>query len=80
MSLNPVIYEWKDPSRGTGIKAGFVAQQVEKVFPQAVVSAGTGIKGVDPNAINALLVKAVQELSAKVDKLQAEIELLKTKK
>ena len=37
MTLKPVTYEWKDPRSGDGPCIGFIAQEVEKVIPQAVV-------------------------------------------
>jgi hypothetical protein len=37
MQLRPVSYEWKNVEEGEGQKLGFVAQEVEKVIPQAVV-------------------------------------------
>jgi hypothetical protein len=51
-----------------------VAQEVERVFPQAVVSAGgNGDKGVDPNAILALTVDTVQKQGRLIEQLQAKI-------
>lgn len=64
--LIPTSYEWRDGGRGRGKKAGFIAQEVEKVFPQAVVSAGGDLKGVDPNALIAVLVAEVQQLRKRV--------------
>lgn len=37
MQLNPVSYEWKNAKEGEGTKIGFIAQEVEKIIPQAVV-------------------------------------------
>ena len=75
--LNPVFYQFKDT---LGInRAGFIAQEVEKVFPEAVVPAGENLKGVDPNAINALLVKSIQELKLKNDELEKRILILESK-
>ena len=69
--LRPRLYRWKDGTSGRSGNAGFVAQEVEQVFPQAVAPAGNGMKGVDPNAILALLVKEVQELRKRVAALEA---------
>jgi hypothetical protein len=81
MSLSPRFYNWKDAAKRDGkVHAGFVAQEVERVFPQAVVSAGgNGDKGVDPNAILALTVEAVQKQARLIEQLQAEIQELKAK-
>ena len=60
-------FQWKAGGRGTRI--GFIAQEVKKVLPEA--SAGEdGSMGVKTNAIVSVLVKAVQELSAKVEALE----------
>ena len=62
LKLNPVFYDWKDTKvRDTQNHAGFVAQDVAKVFPQAVVNAGTNLKGVDANAIVSLAVRSIQD-------------------
>ena len=68
--LHAVYYEWKDKGRGPGGHAGFIAQEVEKVFPLAVVPAGDGLKGIDPNAINAALLLEIQNLRKRVAVLE----------
>ena len=71
--LRPVFYEWNDAEkekRDAKQHVGFVAQEVQRVLPQAVVSAGEGLLGVDANSINAALVKAVQELDARIALLE----------
>jgi hypothetical protein len=35
-ALNPVTFNWIDPNQGSGSQVGFIAQQVEQVFPQLV--------------------------------------------
>ncbi len=69
-ALIPITYEWKNPSRGTGTKAGFIAQSVEKVYKPAVVSAGVALKGVESNALIAALVAEVQALRKRVAALE----------
>jgi hypothetical protein len=65
-------YQWKNPLiKDDKIHAGFSAQQVESVFPQAIVGGGLDengnlVKGIDPNAMVALAIKAIQELDAKL--------------
>ena len=79
-ALNPVKFDWKK----TGLKSqGFVAQEVESVLPHCVVGEdyiegekGTG-KAIKTAGIVASAVKAIQELSAKVDTMQTEINNLK---
>ena len=55
-----------DPSR-----VGVIAQELEEVFPEAVKENVHGHKTVSPDAINWALLKAVQELSAKVEALES---------
>ena len=37
MQLRPVSYKWLNPKNGTAQEIGFIAQEVEKVVPEAVV-------------------------------------------
>jgi hypothetical protein len=76
--LSPVTYEWKDENRDTQIHAGFIAQEVEKVLPQAVVSAGNGFKGIDPNAILALVVRAIQGFAQSITTVVLNATTVKT--
>lgn len=69
--LRPVTFEWKDVGRGKGTKQGFIAQEVERVYPNAVVSAGTNLRGIDSNAMLAALVLEVQELRKRIAALEA---------
>lgn len=55
------LYTLKDTE---GRSAGVIAQEVEKVLPEAVTTAEDGFKAVDYGAIVALLVAAVKELKA----------------
>ena len=77
-ALRPVRYDWK-PGYGNDRKdqLGFIAQEVEVVFPDAVSewAAKEGeeaYKTVGPAALIPVLVKAIQELSAKVAALEAK--------
>ncbi len=73
LKLNPVNFDWKsqvgqetDGRRGSHI--GFIAQDVEKLFPYLVFTDEiTGKKSLAYNNFIPLIVKAIQELSAKVD-------------
>lgn len=73
--LHGVSYVWKDSGKpGMGV----IAQEVEKVMPQAVTTdPDTGLKSVEYNQLIAPLIEAVKELQAENAALKAEIEALK---
>ena len=76
MSLNPVSFNWK--SNKEFVSAGFIAQEVEKVFPEYVVEnmleengiTYKGLTGGMTGGIVPVLVKAIQELKAELDTLK----------
>jgi hypothetical protein len=80
--LNPVEFDWK--KSGEHIDAGFIAQEVENIFPEYVVEnisnegeeERKGLTGGMTSGIVAHLVKAIQELKADNDSLKARIETL----
>jgi len=67
--LNPVSYNKIGFEEN---EVGFIAQEVEKFLPQLVREDEKGIKSLAYGNMNAILVKAIQEL-------KAEIEILKSK-
>lgn len=68
-------FEWK--RNGAKISNGYVAQELEKVIPGSTYEVeqadGTSLKQIDSGAIIPYLSKAIQELSAKVDALEARL-------
>jgi hypothetical protein len=76
-ALLPRYFYWKDPDGGADIEKGrqlgFYAQEVQAVCEEA---SPTGL-GIFDRSIVALLVKATQELNAKVEALTAEVNTLK---
>ncbi len=79
-------YKYKDDETASGI--GPIAQDLVSIFPEKVVKtddgAGTDLpSGVQPWSIGTSftweLIKAVQELSAKVEALETEVAALKAK-
>lgn len=70
--LNGVTYLWnskKFPERNFDnlIQAGFLAQDVEKVYPEAVMKDDKGYYAMNYNAIIPLLSEAIKELNAKTE-------------
>lgn len=83
-ALEPVNYVLKDDVEATP-RVGFLAQQVRPLVPEAVYDTGETLEGFDPNetklamdysALIPVLVKAVQELSNKVEALEARVAAL----
>ncbi|RYZ93992.1 MAG: tail fiber domain-containing protein, partial [Proteobacteria bacterium] len=85
-SLRGVEFDWNEKSRAVGTHAiGVIAQEVEKVFPTAVMEdASTGYKKVDYAVLVAPLIQAFNEMGTRVanlfsasEKHEAEIAHLK---
>lgn len=86
MGLNTVMqmkvrdYEWK--ADGQTVNAGFVAQELYDVYPQAVLKGDEGELDskeggtwmVNYAGITPLLTKAIQELNGKVDEVKADVQ------
>ena len=64
------ISEHTDTNKKNKLHLGVSAQEIEAILPQAVTNDENGIKGVTYTDIIPLLLKAIQELSAKVKKLE----------
>jgi hypothetical protein len=72
--LRGVTYTRDDNVDG-GQQLGVIAQEVEEVFPQVVLTADDerGTKSVDYGRLTGALIEAVKELSAKVKELEARL-------
>ena len=70
--LRGVKYKWKASEMGGNEHIGFIAQELEKEFPELVGGSGQeeNMKGVYYAQMTAVLLEAVKELSAKVDELE----------
>lgn len=73
LDLMPVEFRFKTDPEERSPRLGFIAQEVEKVFPEAVEVGPDGMKGIDTNCIVALLAQALKEQQAEIDLLQAQI-------
>ena len=84
MALKPRLYDWKE-GKGANIKnaRGFIAQEFEEVFPDLIDEwKDEAPEGEEPyksvrQDLIPVLVKAIQELNAKVEAQAAEIATLK---
>jgi hypothetical protein len=83
-SLRVVKYNWNTQADDEPKELGFIAQEVETVFPSLVQEsiadgADRSYKSIKTSVIPFILVKALQELSAKNDALEARLAALEAK-
>lgn len=77
LKLRGVSFEYRDPAaihqRG-GRQAGFIAQEVEKIFPEWVQPGIQGYKALTlPVAFSALTVEAIREQQNQIEHLKSEL-------
>ena len=70
LSISGNTYDWNEKSGKEGHDVGVIAQEVLKVLPEAVTTRDNGYLAVDYQRIVPLLVEAIKELSAKVERLE----------
>jgi len=75
-NLNPVAYNWKADNHAD---EGLIAQEVEKLVPNAVNQDGDGYYSMDYSKLVTHLVKGMQEQQEQIESLKSEIENLKEK-
>ena len=81
LKVNGVRYDWKQeefPEKNFSDKnqIGFIAQEIEKIFPEMVVTDEKGFKSVDYAHITPVLVEAIKELTMRNEKLEAKNQTL----
>ena len=68
MELQPVSYNWKSDNSSD---IGFIAQEVEKIFPEVVhTNPTTNLKSIDYPKLTVFLVQALQEQQKEIDQLK----------
>ena len=79
LKLEPVTYSMKSDENNQQVM-GFVAQEVEKLFPEIVkeisLRDGTSYKAMNYDAIGVLAIKAIQEQQVIIEDQQKAITLL----
>jgi hypothetical protein len=73
LSISGNTYTWNEQSGKTGDDVGVIAQEIEAILPEAVVTRSTGYKAVNYEKIIPLLVEAIKELSTKVKTLEDKL-------
>jgi hypothetical protein len=56
-----------------GIQLGVIAQEIEKVLPEVVITESTGVKTIKTDNLTWYLINAVKELSAQVEELKSKL-------
>ena len=79
--INGVTFNWKDKKRfGSQEEVGVIAQDVEKVYPQIIVTDKQGYKKVKYHLLVAPLIEAVKELKKENEALRKRVEALENAK
>jgi hypothetical protein len=73
-----VLWTWKEEAAELGkipgsADAGVIAQEVEAVFPELVVTSPEGYKRVNYTGLVGVVIEAVKELKAKNDALERRV-------
>src|SRR5436190_18733509 len=78
MQLRPVTFEWKDRSDGR-THLGLIAQEVEPVMPEVIEKGTDASQPLGMNYANLIpvLIKAIQEQQATLNRTEAEIKNLR---
>ncbi len=84
LALQGVEFKWRaaaDQAENVeaGPQHGFIAQDVESVFPEWVKQAPDGTKLVNVTGFNAVFVEAVRELTARCNRLESELAELRAR-
>ncbi len=81
MQISGVTFDWNEKAQGrSGHDVGVIAQDVEAVYPEAVVTLADGYKAVDYPKLVPLLIEAIKEQNARINALQSkqgEVDALK---
>ncbi|MCB0353614.1 MAG: tail fiber domain-containing protein [Bdellovibrionales bacterium] len=76
LALSGVEYEYRNPEKIRelpGVQRGFIAQEVEKVFPEWVSEGSDGYKRLSIRGFEALTVEALRELRTEKDREISEL-------
>jgi hypothetical protein len=81
MQLQAKSYKIKNDAEAAKYYNGFIAQEMEKIFPEFVTSLGdggsNGIYTMDYGGLSVVALKAIQEQQLVIEELKAEMESLK---
>ena len=73
LSISGNTFDWNEKSNKSGHDVGLIAQEIEKVLPEAVTTRDNGYLAVDYHKVVPLLVEAIKDLSDKVEALEQKL-------
>lgn len=81
--IRGVRFQWNDRTEDHGHETGekdigVIAQEIEEVFPELVITAENGYKSVGYAKFTPILIEAVKELKAEKDALEERVEALES--
>lgn len=79
LQLRSVSYYWKDQSFDSSKQVGFIAQEVERVFPEVVKTDSKGLKAMSYSQLVSPVVDAIKELYGEFKSLVARVMSLEGK-
>ena len=74
MNLRPVEYNWNYENDSQMKSLGFIAQEVESIFPKLVVTDSNGFKELNTIGLTPIMVKSIQELNLKITNMATEVD------
>ncbi len=74
--LNPVSYSWKNKEQDSRQHYGFLAQELEKVLPNLVITDDKGIQAINYIELIPLLTKSISEQNKKITDLENQLNTL----
>ncbi|WP_374030120.1 tail fiber domain-containing protein [Bdellovibrio bacteriovorus] len=73
LQVEGVSYHWKNPEHGERLQLGFIAQEIEKIYPELVDTDAHGMKSVNYSHLVAPFVSALKALYAEITQLKSTV-------
>ena len=79
LQMQGVTYEWNDQVTGStrpeGLQYGFIAQELQKIWPEMVKEDGMGYLTTAYGTFDPMLVESIKALNSKIEDLEKEISI-----
>jgi hypothetical protein len=84
LTLKPVTYQWKidefpEMNFTNDVQIGLIAQDVEKIFPNLVMTDNNGYKAVSYEKLSVVLLEAIKEQQQEIESYKSENDNLKSR-